>query len=119
MQVGPQYLPRHLVARVQHMVVVVPVDADIDEAQHIAQENRDQRCERIDALAMRHLELQHHDGDDDGDHAIAECFESAFAHSVLATETQAISNSNSSDSSLAATTRSCSASILAPSPILS
>ena len=31
-------------------------------------------------VAVRHLQLQHHDGDDDGDHAIAERFEPAFGH---------------------------------------
>src|SRR5512146_1617852 len=84
MQVGPKYRPRYLVARMQHMVVVVPIDANVNEAQHVAQEYRDQWHESIDALAAGHLQLQHHAGDDDGDHAIAERFEPAFAHSILA-----------------------------------
>jgi len=33
---------------------------------------------------VRHLELEHHDGDDDGDHAVAECFESRRIHGKLA-----------------------------------
>ncbi|HWX27017.1 MAG TPA: hypothetical protein VNZ53_06210 [Steroidobacteraceae bacterium] len=63
------------------MVVIVPIDADVDEAQYVTQEVGDQGCERIDVGAARHLELQHHDGDDDGDDAIAEGFESAAVHS--------------------------------------
>jgi hypothetical protein len=65
------------------MMVVVPVNAYVDEAQHIAQKYRDQRLKDVEALAMRHLQLQNHDGNDDGDHAIAECFEPALAHSHL------------------------------------
>ena len=64
----------------QHMVMVVPVDADVDEAQYIAQEHRDQWRKSLDALAMRRLQLQHHDGDDDGDHAGAECFDPILTH---------------------------------------
>jgi hypothetical protein len=29
---------------------------------------------------MRNLQLQHHDGDQDRNHAIAECFKSPFSH---------------------------------------
>jgi hypothetical protein len=29
---------------------------------------------------MRRLQLQHHDGDDDGDHAVAECFDPILTH---------------------------------------
>jgi hypothetical protein len=29
---------------------------------------------------VRNLQLQHHDGDDDGDDAVAEGFQSTFAH---------------------------------------
>jgi hypothetical protein len=32
---------------------------------------------------MRHLQFQHHDGDDDSDDTIAECFESTFAHPAI------------------------------------
>jgi hypothetical protein len=29
---------------------------------------------------MGHFQLQHHDSDDDGEHAIAECFEPGLLH---------------------------------------
>jgi hypothetical protein len=61
-------------AGMQQMMMVVPVDPDVDEAQDIAQENRDQGYERAQGLAVRDFELQHHDGDDDGDDAVAEGF---------------------------------------------
>src|SRR5215212_5124554 len=67
----------------QHMVVVVPIDAQVDEAQHIAEEHRHQWRQSVDALAVRHLHLQHHDRDDDGDHTIAESLKPTFSHCFL------------------------------------
>src|SRR5688572_18142089 len=67
----------------QHVVMVVPVDADNDEAEDVTDEHRAQRCDRVEILAVRHFHLEHHDGDDDGDDAVAECFQPAFAHAAL------------------------------------
>ena len=44
------------------------------------QENRQQRAERGQVGAVRHLHFQHHDGDDDGEHAVAEGFEPGLLH---------------------------------------
>ena len=63
----------------QHVVVIVPVDADIQEAQHIAEENGQQRPQGSKALAARHLHFRHHNRDDNRDHAIAECFQATLA----------------------------------------
>jgi hypothetical protein len=67
---------------VQHVVMVAPIDVEVDETQHIAQQHRDQGRKGLDALTRRHLQLQHHDGDD-GDYAIAECLKPTLAHSCL------------------------------------
>jgi len=80
MKVRPEDAAGDPVAGVKHMVVIVPVDADVHETQHVAQEHRQQRQQRIDRLTVRDLHLQHHDGDDDGDHPVAECFEPSLAH---------------------------------------
>src|SRR5262245_58556543 len=64
----------------QHVVVVIPIDTKVDEAQNVAQEYGDQWHQRLDALAVGHLHLQHHDGDDDGDHAITERFNPTLSH---------------------------------------
>ena len=61
-------------------MVVVPVDAEIDEAQQITQELRHQRFQRGEFDTVRHFQFQHHDGDDDGEHAVAEGFEPVLLH---------------------------------------
>src|SRR5664279_4018716 len=49
-----------------HVVMVVPVDADVDEAEHVAQEDGQQRRDVREPGAVRHLQLEDHDRDDDG-----------------------------------------------------
>src|SRR5215217_7255830 len=68
----------------QHVVVVIPIDAKVDEAQHVAQEYRDHWHQSLDALAVGHLHLQHHDGDEDGEHAITERFQPILSHAACA-----------------------------------
>ena len=81
MEIGPQNRPCHRFAGMQHVMMIVPIDADVNEAENVAQKFWHQGHQRIHGRAVRDLELQHHDGDDDGDDAVAECFESAVAHS--------------------------------------
>ena len=62
------------------MLMVVPVDADVDEAQYIAQQDRQYRQQRFGRIPMRHLQFEHHDGDDDRDHAVTERLQPALTH---------------------------------------
>jgi len=62
-----------VIGRRHQVVVVVPVDRDIDEAEDVAEEHRDELgvddiAERRDVTSRepRHAKLQHHDRDDDG-----------------------------------------------------
>jgi hypothetical protein len=70
----PELMTVHVATRLEQVVVVVPVDADIDKAQDVAQENRQQRFDRVPIRAVRHFQFQNHDRDDDGEHAITERF---------------------------------------------
>src|SRR5215471_14051796 len=84
MQIRPEHQPRDFLNRMKHVVVVIPIDTQVDEAQHVAQEDGDHWPQSLEALAMGHLHLQHHDGDEDGDHAITERFKPIPAHSACA-----------------------------------
>ena len=61
-------------------MVVIPIDGDDDEAQDVGEEDRQQGIERAQVGAVWHSQLQHHDGDEDRDHSIAEGVESLTAH---------------------------------------
>ena len=55
MQVGPQHAALDVLDHLPEMMMVVPIDADVDEAQHVAQEDRRERRERRPIRAVRHL----------------------------------------------------------------
>jgi len=80
MQIGPEHSTAHPPAGLQQVVMIVPVDPDVQETQHITEENRCQRQQRHHTFPFRALELQHHDRDDDGKHPITESFEAAATH---------------------------------------
>jgi len=79
-QVRPENGTGHLVRGVEHVVVVVPVDADVDEAQHVREEHRHERRQCVNVLAVRRMQLEHHDRDDHGNHPVAECLEAPLVH---------------------------------------
>jgi hypothetical protein len=82
-QVRPEDLAVDPLGRVQHVVVVVPVDAEVDEAEHVRQEHRGQRAQRVPVRAVRDLQLEDQDRDQDGDDAVTERLETPLAHGLL------------------------------------
>src|SRR3954467_14079285 len=80
MQVRPENAARHSIDDVEHVMVVVPVDAEVDEAEHIGGERRRERPQRRPVRAGRQAQLEHHDRDQDGDDAVAEGFEPRLMH---------------------------------------
>jgi hypothetical protein len=80
---GPQDRAIYLLYGVEQMVVIVPINADIDKAEYVANKYRDQGIQGSKLIAMRHLHFQYHDGNDDGNYTIAERFQSIFPHQRL------------------------------------
>jgi hypothetical protein len=58
---------------------LIPVDANVDEAERVAHEDGPQR-HQPGLGTVRGFEFQRHNGDDDGDEAVAEGFEAVLAH---------------------------------------
>jgi hypothetical protein len=55
----------------QQVVMVVPVNPYVNEAENVTQKNRKELAQGFQVITMRHLQFQDHDRDDDGEHAIA------------------------------------------------
>jgi hypothetical protein len=60
--------------RVTSILELVPINPDVDEAEHVAHEHGPARQQDPEIQTMRNFEFQHHDGDKDGDDAVAEGF---------------------------------------------
>src|SRR5262245_20961381 len=68
--------------RVKHVVMIIPINAEVDEAEHVAEKRRHDFDQGTQLRNMRRAELQHHDRDQDGDHAVAERLETLFVHTT-------------------------------------
>jgi hypothetical protein len=79
MQIGPERAAIDALYCMQHVVVIVPVDPDVDETQDIAQKYGQKRHQRFHPGVVRYFQFQHHDRNDDGDDTVAESLESSFA----------------------------------------
>jgi len=63
------------------VVVIVSVDTDECEAEHVTDEYGNQRPKRGEVVSMGDFHFKHHDCDDDGDHAIAKRFQPVSSQS--------------------------------------
>src|SRR5437667_4375715 len=80
MKVGPQNPAADLLRGLEQMMVVVPINAEVNEAQHVAQQYWQHWFQCSEFNRMRHLQFQHHDRDDDGKDAVAESFQQGCFH---------------------------------------
>ena len=80
--VGPQDAVSHLVRRLHHVMVVVPVDRHVDEGEEVGGEERKHRHHRREVRLRGELQLQHHDGHHDRDDAIGESIHTARTHGI-------------------------------------
>jgi hypothetical protein len=68
---------------VDEVVVIDPVERSEGEGDRVDTEGGEYGVKTGDAILMRNLELQHHDGDDDSDDAVREGFEAGRAGDVV------------------------------------
>jgi hypothetical protein len=64
----------------QHVVVVIPENPHVGIAQRIGEQRRNGGAQSIHIGAGGRFHLQHHDGDDDCQNPVAECFKPSFFH---------------------------------------
>jgi len=57
------------------LVMIHPVDRDEGEREQVDEQDRGDRKQAFDAVCVGNLQLQHHDGDDDGQNTVGESFE--------------------------------------------
>jgi hypothetical protein len=55
MQIRPQNAAAGMARGVEHMVVIVPVDADVEEAEHITKKDGQQRLEGAKVNSVGHF----------------------------------------------------------------
>ncbi len=74
-EVGPHGAAADAAGGPQQVMVIVPVNADERETQHVDQQPWDPIPQRVEGGARRRPELQHHYGNNHGEHPIAEAFQ--------------------------------------------
>src|SRR5215471_19449386 len=88
MQIRPQDLAVDPRGHVEHVVMIAPVDPEVDVAHHVPQQLGDELGQVVLDLrprpdVLRRAQLEHHDRDEDRDHAVAERFEPGRVHRGL------------------------------------
>src|ERR1700736_3238488 len=82
MQIRPQDAARNILRRLEEVMMVVPVDADVNETQDIAEENRKEWLQGRKTGSLWRLHFQHHDSDDDGEYPVTKSLHAALGHST-------------------------------------
>jgi len=67
----------------KEVVMIVPVDRNVDVTEDVAQKNRPQTTEAFETSPVRWIHVEHHDCYQDGYHAVGKCGEPAAIHLSL------------------------------------
>ena len=78
--IRPQDLAVDAIGGVEHVVMVVPVDAQKHKAHRVGQKDRQQRTQHNPGSAVGRSELEHHDCHQNRDHTVGERFHPGFCH---------------------------------------
>ena len=73
-KIRPQSSAVHLFCDLKQMMVIVPIDAEVNEAEDVTHERRNQVHEFRPLGMMGRAQFQHHDGDEDGNDSVTKCF---------------------------------------------
>jgi hypothetical protein len=79
-KIRPKQFSIHPIHHVEEVMVIIPVDAYIQKAQHIADEYWNERFKIADVIRMGNFQFKDENGNNDGEHAVAESFKSIFMH---------------------------------------
>jgi hypothetical protein len=79
-KVRPEDGARDLFGGMEQVMMVVPIDANVDETQDVTEEDRQERFQISEVGPMWDFQFQHHDGDDDRENTVAEGFEPGGFH---------------------------------------
>ena len=82
-QVRPQQPRSHLADRVDQVMMIDPHDGHDQKAESIADKDRSDLPQSRKRWLRRRAQFQHHDGDDNRDDAVAECFQAACRHFAM------------------------------------
>jgi hypothetical protein len=80
MEVRPKDAAGDTFSGLKKMMMVVPINADVDKTQDVAEEDGQDRFESGEVGSVRDFQLEHHDGDDDREDTVAEGFEPGGFH---------------------------------------
>lgn len=81
-KIYPQDPPVDFLRNLKQMVVIDPIDPHQRKAEQITEKSRQQFLDRRRFSRDRRGNFKHHNGDDDGDHAVAERLDSTLRHSL-------------------------------------
>jgi hypothetical protein len=83
MEIGKHYPGIDSCRCMKKIVMIAPINSDIQETQNIADEFWNQCSQIVPLIAVRHFDLKYHYGDNDCHDTVAESFKPASLHASL------------------------------------